>query len=134
MNRFINAILEAFGLCRVVGWQNVYRSGYYHRCGKPQMYDRHPGDLYATKAAALADVDPPEFYVATVKVVWYEEKQPHVNCAQSVPVPIAESRRKLHKDGGEYKDGKWVPPEERPTPEELVMRRVWADAYMAGMW
>lgn len=128
MNTIINFILAGFGLCRVVGWQNVYRSGYYHRCGKPQMYDRHPGDLYATRQAAEADVDPPEYHVATVKVVWYEERQPHVNCANSVPVPIAESRRTLHKHGGEYINGVWLAPPPPMTPAERELAMAIAEA------
>jgi hypothetical protein len=111
LNRLINLVLALFGVCRVVGWQNIYRSGYYHRCGKPGMYDRHPGDLYPTRDAAERDVEPPEQYVTTVKVVWYEDKQPHVNCASSQPVPITESRRKLHRQPeGFYQDGVWNDP------------------------
>lgn len=117
MNKLLNLILEAFGVCRVVGWQNIYRSGHYHRVGKPLMYDRHPGDLYPTREAAEADVDPPELLVATVKVVWYEAKQPHVNCGQSRPVSIADSRRQLKREpAGHYEDGVWVPP---LSPEAL---------------
>lgn len=129
MNRIINWVLAALGLCRIVGWQNIYRSGYYHRCGKPGMYDRHPGDLYPTRKAAEADVDPPAQYVATVKVVWYEDKQPHVNCAQSVPVPIAESRRRLHREpAGFYQDGIWQDPPPRLTPEQLEHELLMANA------
>jgi hypothetical protein len=97
-------------VCRCVAYQNVYRSGYYHRAGKPGQFDRHPGDLYPTRDAAEADVDPPWMYVDTVKVVWYEDAQPHVNCATSKPVPISESRRQIRDNPqGEYQDGVWQP-------------------------
>jgi hypothetical protein len=132
LNKIINIFLAGFGLCRIVGWQNIYRSGHFHRCGKPGMFDRHPGDLYASRAAAMADVDQAakHLYVATTRVVWYEDKQPHVNCATSVPVPLATTRRKLTEDGGEYIDGKWVPPAPPLTQEEIDWALAQANAYM----
>lgn len=128
MNRIINFFLALVGLCRVVGWQNIYLAGYYHRCGKPGAYDRHPGDLYPTRAQALSDINPVRFYLTTVKVVWYEEKQPHVNCAQSIPVPVSVSRHKLTEDGGEYIDGQWVAPPPVPSKDEIEWARAQANA------
>lgn len=149
LNRLINLILAMFGLCRVVGFQNIYRSGYYHRCGKPGMYDRHPGDLYPTRSAALDDIEPMALYVSTVKVVWYEEKQPHVNCATSTPVPIAQSRRQLAKeptgfyqDGiwqgqpvGRYIDGHWYEPagEHPRTDRGMNVDGVWYEPIVGGL-
>lgn len=40
----------------ILGYANVYRSGYFHRKGKPNMYDRHFGDIYPDREAALADL------------------------------------------------------------------------------
>jgi hypothetical protein len=64
-------------LCK--GWINIYRSGFFHTPGKPGAYDRHPGDIYATEAAALADIKPRRFYVATIPIQWEEEVIPPVN-------------------------------------------------------
>lgn len=55
---------------RVNAWLNIYRSGYFHTPGKLLAYDRHAGDCYATREAALAAIDPPSHYVATVPVAW----------------------------------------------------------------
>lgn len=135
LNKLLNLFLAPLGLCRVVGWQNIYRSGYYHRCGKPTMFDRHPGDLYPTRAAAEADVDPAarHLYVATTKVVWYEESEPHVNSETSVPVPLSESRRKLAREpAGSYCDGVWQDPPRPLTEEEVQLALMRADSY--GMW
>lgn len=100
------------GKTRVTGWMNIYRAGYYHRAGKPNMYDRHPGDCYPTRELAVADIDPPHLYVATVRVTWWEERQPHTNAANSVPVPVAYSRRILARESGEFIDGAWTPASE----------------------
>lgn len=67
------------------GWLNVYRSGHYHRAGKPGMYDRHPGDIYETKEAALADISPASHYVATVPIEWYDPEPLRVNGPDSTP-------------------------------------------------
>jgi hypothetical protein len=99
------------GKVRVTGWVNVYRSGYYHRAGKPNMFDRHPGDLYPTRAAALADIAPEarHLYVGTSPTTWWEDCEPHVNSACSRPVPVISSRRQLARESGEYVDGVWTP-------------------------
>lgn len=127
MKGILNAILAPFGLCRCVGWMNIYKSGYFHRAGKPGMYDRHPGDLYPTRESALADVDPraAHLYMTTVKVVWYEDRPPHVNCVNSVPVPVAESRRKLAKQpDGFYQDGLWRGPPP-PLTQGEIEQQIW---------
>lgn len=106
----LDSILCALtGKVRVTGWMNIYRSGYYHRAGKPNMYDRHPGDLYPTRAAALAEIQPKHLYVSTVPVSWWEDYLPHVNSASSAPVPVVASRRVLARESGEYIDGVWTP-------------------------
>lgn len=97
------------GQVRVTGWVNIYRAGYYHRAGKPNSYDRHPGDLYPTRRAALDDIEPAHLYVATVPVSWFENFQPHTNAADSKPVPVASSRRILARERGEFIDGAWIP-------------------------
>jgi hypothetical protein len=48
---------------RITGYINIYRSGLYHTPGKPGAYDRHPGDIYATEAAAIEDIYPHSHYV-----------------------------------------------------------------------
>ena len=75
------------------GFINIYRSGHFHRVGKPGMYDRHPGDIYATYEQAVADIDPKHLYITTIPVVWYEANEPHCNATTSTPVPLKDSRR-----------------------------------------
>jgi hypothetical protein len=75
------------------GYLNIYRSGFFHRENKPGNMDRHAGDLYASMAQALADIDPPSHYVATVPVSWYDTEQVKVNPPDAVPVPLSVSRK-----------------------------------------
>lgn len=77
------------------GFMNIYRSGHFHRKGKPGMFDRHGGDLYPTREAALADIDRSlsAGYVATTDaIVWYEAVQQQANPPSSVPVPMSQTR------------------------------------------
>lgn len=43
---------------KIKGFINIYRSGYYHRQGKPRAFDRHAGDIYMSEAAAQANIEP----------------------------------------------------------------------------
>jgi hypothetical protein len=63
----------------VKGYINVYVSGYYHARGKLGAYDRHGGDIYASKKDAKNAIHPKEYYTATVQVEWHENTQPKVN-------------------------------------------------------
>jgi hypothetical protein len=66
-------------MAKCKGWINIYRSGFFHTPGKPDAYDRHPGDIYATEWAALDAIAPRDYYIATVPVTWEEEVIPPVN-------------------------------------------------------
>ena len=77
---------------QILGYMNVYRSGHFHRVGKPGMFDRHAGDLYPTHESALADIEPASHYIDTVPVVWNEPTMPAVNGAQSIPTPLSVTR------------------------------------------
>lgn len=77
-------------LCK--GWINLYRSGHFHRCGKPHVAERHAGDVYLDEAAARADIDPPELYIATVPIEWSDPDTVCANAADSTPVPLRETR------------------------------------------
>jgi hypothetical protein len=77
------------------GFLNIYRSGWFHREGKPGMFDRHPGDIYGTEAAALADIEPKSHYIATVPVSWEDPQDVKINAADSTPVPINVSRKQF---------------------------------------
>lgn len=75
-------------------YMNLYKQGWYHRAGKPRTLSIHPGDLYETRAAAVADIDPAAPYVGTVAVelgsipfVAYED--------WSIPVPLYATRKRL---------------------------------------
>lgn len=80
------------------GYMNIYKSGWFHRANKPGMYDRHPGDLYPTYDAAIADIEPKEMYVTTVPVQWVEAAQVPVNPPDAVPVGLAVSRAALRAE------------------------------------
>lgn len=79
---------------------NIYKSGHYHRKGKPGQYDRHPGDIYPTMEAALGDIDPlavdkdgNSLYVATTPVQWLEPDDTlECNPPDCVPIPLSETR------------------------------------------
>ena len=78
------------------GWCNLYQQGHYHRAGKPGTLTLHPGDLYATRDAAIADIDPSAPYIATAFVSWSHpvwEPEPGVFPVGCKPVPLSESRR-----------------------------------------
>lgn len=76
----------------ICGYLNVYRSGYFHRQGKPHAYDRHSGDFYPTEQDAKRDIDPPSHYICTVPVVWVEEAPVFPNGEDSQPVPLHMTR------------------------------------------
>lgn len=78
---------------RILGYINVYRSGYFHRRGKPGVCDRHGGDVYLSREQALADVNPRTHYVDTVPVTWEEQDPPDANPADSQPISLALTRR-----------------------------------------
>lgn len=78
------------------GWCNLYLQGWYHRAGKAGTMTLHPGDLYPTKEAALADIDPEAPYIATAFVQWEHnvlDAEPMVFPEGCKPVPLSESRR-----------------------------------------
>lgn len=78
------------------GWCNLYLQGWYHRAGKAGTMTLHPGDLYPSKEAALADIDPAAPYVGTALVQWVHPKgaeEPAVFPEGSAPVPLSVSRK-----------------------------------------
>lgn len=76
---------------------NVYRSGYYHRMGKPGQFNCHPGDLYPTHEAATADVDPDarHLYLGTFEVSIPAALLGEANPSDCVPIPLSQTRRLL---------------------------------------
>lgn len=75
-------------------WMNIYKSGFFHREGKPLTLDCHAGDFYDTKAQAVAVIDPPSHYLATVSFEWDDVDNIQTNPADSVPVPLSVSRKR----------------------------------------
>ena len=73
-------------------WMNVYRSGWFHRAGKPLTLDIHAGDFYCSEESARAAIDPPAAYVATVPFTFTGPVQ-RENAADSQPLPISATRR-----------------------------------------
>jgi hypothetical protein len=86
-------------LCK--GWINIYRSGFFHTPGKPGAYNRHPGDIYATEATALADIKPRRFYVTTIPIQWEEKVLPPVNPRVN-DIPAQDVSESLDGNHGAY--------------------------------
>jgi hypothetical protein len=80
------------------GFINIYRSGWYHREGKPGNLDRHGGDVYDTMDQALQDIDPPSHYIATIGITWVDVEDVKPNPADSVPVGLAISRARARRE------------------------------------
>lgn len=78
-------------------WMNIYAQGYYHRTGKPNTLNAHPGDLYPTREAALADIDPDAPYIATVSFVWDAPEDIQAYPEDSTPVPLSVTRKQFTK-------------------------------------
>src|SRR5690606_19357407 len=76
------------------GFVNIYRAGWFHREGKPGNMDRHTGDIYETYDQAVADIDPPSHYIATVGISWADVEDVRANPLDSEPVPLSVSRKR----------------------------------------
>lgn len=76
------------------GFVNIYRSGFYHRMGKPNLLDRHTGDIYDTREEAIKQIDPPSHYIGTTGISWVDVEDVQSNPADSVPVPLSVSRKR----------------------------------------
>ncbi|CAN7638083.1 hypothetical protein LJR130_004845 [Variovorax sp. LjRoot130] len=59
---------------KITGYINLYRSGWFHRQGKPGAFDLHAGDVYPTLESALRDIEPRTHYLATVPVCWQSDQ------------------------------------------------------------
>lgn len=70
------------------GFINIYRSGVFHRIGKPDTFDRHPGDIYPTPELAKRDIEPASAYLCTVPVEWDDPEDTQPNPADSKPIPL----------------------------------------------
>jgi hypothetical protein len=77
----------------MTGYMNIYRSGWFHRMGKPNTYDRHAGDVYATEKEAKQNIEPRSHYIDTVQVSWYEPSTLQLNDPWSEPTPLSHSRK-----------------------------------------
>lgn len=77
----------------MTGYMNVYRAGWFHRENKPNGFDRHAGDFYATRELAMADIDPPSHYIDTVEVQWEDYEVVTTNASDAIPVPLGVSRK-----------------------------------------
>ena len=77
---------------RITGYINLYRSGWFHRQGKPGAFDLHAGDVYPTLESAERDIEPRTHYLATVPVCWQSDQAVAPNPTTSLPVPLAVSR------------------------------------------
>jgi hypothetical protein len=73
-------------------WMNIYRAGHFHRAGKPTCVDRHAGDFYETREAAMAEISPRSHYITTVPFTYVDSEDVRANAADSVPTPLSVSR------------------------------------------
>lgn len=79
------------------GWINVYQSGHFHRLNKPCCFNRHGGDIYPTREAALKDIEPPSHYVDTVEIEWVDVKDVQPNPSEATPVPLSQTRQRFYQ-------------------------------------
>ncbi|NDZ17557.1 hypothetical protein C7T35_23115 [Variovorax sp. WS11] len=84
---------------KITGYINLYRSGWFHRQGKPSAFDLHAGDVYPTLESAQRDIEPRTHYLATVPVRWQSDQDMAPNPADSVPVPLSVSRAAFQGTG-----------------------------------
>jgi hypothetical protein len=78
-----------------VMWMNVYRSGWFHRKGKPGTVDRHAGDFYESREAAVRDIEPASHYIATVPFMYVDPEDVRENAMDSAPESLSVSRKKF---------------------------------------
>lgn len=78
-----------------ISWMNIYKSGFFHREGKPLTLDVHSGDFYDTPELAKAHIDPLSHYRGTVSFEWDDAEDIQANPADSVPVPLSVSRKRF---------------------------------------
>lgn len=74
-----------------VVYVNLYKQGFYHRAGKPSTLSIHPGDMYPSREAAVADINLDAPYVGTVPVMLGNIPF-FVYGENSAPTPLRESR------------------------------------------
>lgn len=82
-------------MAKRISWMNIYRSGFFHREGKPLTLDVHSGDFYDTEELAKAAIDPPSHYRGTVSFEWDDVENIQTNPADSVPTPLGVSRKRF---------------------------------------
>lgn len=74
---------------------NLYRSGNFHRANKPGQFNVHPGDLYPTRSAAIADIYPLDLHFATVMVLVPDSVALDMgppNLPDSEPIPLDDTQ------------------------------------------
>lgn len=72
---------------------NLYRSGYYHRQGKPLTTNLHAGDVYDNERTAKENAEPDRGYITTVP---FEVDLPgpvYVNGEGSIATPLSVTRQ-----------------------------------------
>lgn len=75
-----------------VAYINLYKQGFYHRAGKPGTMEVHPGDMYASREAAIADINHDAPYVGTF-IVLLGANEFGTYPEHSEPVSLRESRK-----------------------------------------
>lgn len=74
-------------------WINVYRSGVYHRQGKPNTCNLHGGDLYTSYTDAYRAIEHDKGFIATVTVAADLPAEAYVNPPDCEPTPLSQTAR-----------------------------------------
>lgn len=82
-------------MAKRTSWMNIYAQGYYHRTGKPNTLNAHPGDLYDTEKEAKEDIDPDAPYITTVGFEWDAPEGIEAYPKDSTPVSLSVTRKQF---------------------------------------
>lgn len=74
---------------------NLYRSGFYHRAGKPNTTNLHGGDVYTSEVLAMENAEPDRGYITTVPFVADFPGTVLANPESSTPLPLIVTRSGL---------------------------------------
>lgn len=91
---------------------NLYRSGVYHRQGKPNTCNMHAGDVYTSRAAAEAAIEHDKGFIATVDFMPDLPAEVYVNPPDCVPTPLSQTARVIMSGQDQgllplYKNNDW---------------------------
>lgn len=86
---------------------NLYRSGYWHRQGKPGTCNVHAGDVYDDFDTALRAIEPGKGYIDTIRLEASLPFPLFVNPADAEPTPLRETAKLIAR--GDLDNPKLLP-------------------------